>query len=61
MRIDNTLQQQITSLGMQPGKEVAGERENDGDADDGAKSAARTAPASQLYAQGIGNKVNLLA
>jgi hypothetical protein len=69
MRIDNAMQQQISSpaarqaasQGMQPQKEVAGEQENDGDADDSAKSTARTAPASQLYAQGIGNKVDLLA
>ena len=61
MRIDNTMQQQISSMGMQAQKEVAGEKENDGDSDDSARSVSRAAPTSQLFAQGVGNKVNVLA
>ncbi|MGO9307787.1 MAG: hypothetical protein ACLQDL_02040 [Spirochaetia bacterium] len=49
-------------MAIQPQREVAGEREQDGDADDAVKVAARNAPApQQINPQGMGNKVDLFA
>ncbi len=64
MRIDAAMPpaQRITEMAIQPQREVAGEREQDGDADDAVKVAARNAPApQQINPQGMGNKVDLFA
>jgi hypothetical protein len=64
MRIDSASQQQLLNLSALTQREGAGEVENDGDADDGAQAPAlqaRAQPASQLYAQGVGSKIDLLA
>jgi len=63
MRIDAAMPQtqRINEMAMQPQKEVAGEREMDGDADDAVKVAAKTPPAQQINPQGVGNKVDLFA
>ena len=64
MRIDSASQRQLLNLSALTQREGAGEVENDGDADDGAQASVRQAkaqPASQLYAQGVGSKVDLFA
>ena len=63
MRIDPTMPQtqRIDQMAVQPQKEVAGEREQDGDADDAVRQASRTAPAQQLNPQGVGTKVDIFA
>jgi hypothetical protein len=63
MRIDAAMPQtqRINEMAAQPQKEVAGEREPDGDADDSMKVAAKTPSASQLRPQGVGSKVDLFA
>jgi hypothetical protein len=63
MRIDAAMPQpqRINEMAVQPQKEVAGEREPDGDADDAVRTAAKNPPAQQINPQGVGNKVDLLA
>ena len=63
MRIDAAMPQpqRISEMAVQPQREVAGEREQDGDADDAVKTAAQTPPAQQMNPQGVGNKVDLFA
>jgi len=63
MRIDAAMPpaQRINEMAVQPQKEVAGEREPDGDADDAVKVAAKISSAQQINPQGVGNKVDLLA
>jgi hypothetical protein len=63
MRIDAAMPQtqRINEMAAQPQKEVAGEREPDGDADDRMKVAAKTPSASQISPQGVGSKVDLFA
>jgi hypothetical protein len=60
MRIDSTMPQQVNQMAARPQKEVAGEREMDGDADDAVKQMAK-APAQQMNPQGVGNKVDIFA
>jgi hypothetical protein len=62
MRIDTAMPQpqRINEMAAQPQKEVAGEREPDGDADDKVRTAARTSLAQQINPQGVGTKVNIL-
>lgn len=63
MRIDATMPQtqKIDQMAVQTQKEVAGEREPDGDADDAVRQASRTAPAQQLNPQGVGTRVDIFA
>ena len=63
MRIDAAMPQpqRINEMAAQQQKEVAGEREPDGDADDTAKAVAKTFRAQQINPQGVGTKVDLLA
>ncbi len=64
MRIDAamTQPQRITDMAaLQSQQEVAGEREQDGDADDTVKAAANTSIAQQINPQGVGTKVDLFA
>ncbi|MGA2641452.1 MAG: hypothetical protein ABSG21_11205 [Spirochaetia bacterium] len=63
MRIDAAMPQaqRNNEMAVQPQKEVAGEREQDGDADDAVKVAAKTSPAQQMNPQGVGSKVDLFA
>jgi hypothetical protein len=63
MRIDAAMPQtqRINEMAAQPQKEVAGEREPDGDADDSMKVAAKTSSANQISPQGVGTKVDLFA
>ena len=53
--------QRINELAAQPQREVAGEREPDGDADDAVKVAAKPSPSLQINPRGVGTKVDLLA
>ena len=63
MRIDTASApaQQVSNLAAQQTKEVPGERENDGDSDDNAKSVAKTSFSQQINPQGVGTKVNFFA
>jgi hypothetical protein len=63
MRIDTAMPQaqKINEMAVQPRKEVAGEREPDGVADDAMKVAAKNSPAQQINPQGVGTKVNIFA
>ncbi len=63
MRIDAAMPQaqRINEMAVQPQREVAGEREQDGDADDMVKAAAKSPAAQQVNPQGVGNKVDLFA
>jgi hypothetical protein len=63
MRIDAAMPQpqRINEMAVQPQKEVSGESEMDGDADDAAKTVAKTSPAQQMNPQGVGTKVDLFA
>jgi hypothetical protein len=63
MRIDSAMNQpqKITEMAVQPRKEVAGEREMDGDADDAVKVSAKTSPAQQINPQGVATKVDVFA
>jgi isopropylmalate/homocitrate/citramalate synthase len=64
MRIDAAMPQaqRINEMAVQPQKEVAGENEHDGDADDAVKAAAvKPSASSQINPQGVGNKVDLFA
>jgi hypothetical protein len=63
MRIDTSVpqQQRVNEMAAQPQKEVAGERERDGDADDSMKVGARPSPVQQMSPQGVGTKLNILA
>ena len=63
MRIDSQLSQNAsTSVAMtQANREVPGEREADGDADDTAKVAAQQKPMNQIQSDSLGKKVNVLA
>jgi len=63
MRIDTAMPQaqMVNNMAAQT-KEVAGEQEHDGDADDKVQMAAKnTAPQQQIKPQEVGNKVDLLA
>ena len=63
MRIDasSSQTQTINQLAAQQTREVPGERENDGDSDDGAKKTATTASYQQIKPQGVGTKVDFFA
>ena len=63
MRIDTAMPQarKINEMAVQPQKEVAGDREPDGDADDAMKVAAKSSPARQINLQGVGTRVNIFA
>jgi hypothetical protein len=63
MRIDNQLPQNMsTSVAMTHAqKEVPGEREPDGDADDTAKVATQQKPMNLIQSDTLGKKVNVLA
>ena len=63
MRIDTAMpqQQRVNEMAAQPQKEVAGERERDGDADDTVKVAARPSLLQQMSPQGVGTRLNILA
>ena len=63
MRIDAAMPQaqMVNNMAAQT-KEVAGEREHDGDADDRVQTASKnTAPQQQLKPQDVGNKVDIFA
>jgi len=53
--------QQIGALAAQQSKEVAGERENDGDSDDTTQSVAKMTALPQISPQGVGTKVDIFA
>ena len=63
MRIDASMAQTQWSntIASQPSKEVAGEREADGDSDDAVKTAAKPAQTQQINPQGVATKVDLFA
>jgi isopropylmalate/homocitrate/citramalate synthase len=64
MRIDTAAPQaqKASEMAVQPRKEVAGEREHDGDADDAVKTIAKNPTAQQqIKPQGVGNTVDFLA
>lgn len=63
MRIDASITQNqwSTAIASQPSKEVAGERESDGDSDDAVKLAAKPVSAQQINPQGVATKVDLFA
>jgi hypothetical protein len=62
MRIENQVTQKMAPqvATTQAQKEVPGEREPDGDADDTAKVATQPKPAYQIQSDTLGKKVNLL-
>jgi hypothetical protein len=63
MRIDTAMPQaqKINEMAAQP-KEVAGEQEHDGDADDKVQTAAKNTTAQQqIKPQEVGNKVDFFA
>jgi hypothetical protein len=61
MRIDNDMPQKIQQVAPQPPREVPGERELDGDADDARRVDSRARPAEQIRSETIGNRVDILA
>jgi hypothetical protein len=63
MRIDSALPQQqgVNQMAIQPQKEMAGEREPDGDADDAVKQVSKAPATQQINPQGVGNKVDIFA
>jgi hypothetical protein len=64
MRIDAAMpqNQSINQTALPPQKEVAGEREPDGDADDAVKAVAKSPMfQQQIKPQGVGNKVDVFA
>ena len=64
MRIDSAMPQapqKLNDVAAQP-KEVAGEQEHDGDADDQVQQVAKNSTAQQqIKPQGVGNKVDFFA
>lgn len=60
MRIDSNLAQKIPSAAIPQQKEVPGEREPDGDADDRAKAISRNQPQTQILKDEAGKKINIL-
>ena len=62
MRIDSAMPQpqRVNEMAAQQQKEIAGEREQDGDADDKVRTAARTSFAQPINPQGVGTKVDIL-
>ena len=50
-----------TTSAVQPQNEVAGEREQDGDADDMVQKTAAAPAAQQINPQGVGTKIDVFA
>jgi hypothetical protein len=61
MRIENNLMHKLPAAPVQPQKEVPGEREPDGDADDRAKAVAQQHLPKQMFNEATGKNVNILA
>jgi hypothetical protein len=61
MRIDNNFAQKIPTAAIQRQREVPGEREPDGDADDTARAISRSQPPKNMLYEGTGQKVDILA
>jgi hypothetical protein len=63
MRIDSALPQPqgVNQTAIQPQKEVAAEREPDGDADDAVRQVSKASATEQINPEGVGNKVDIFA
>ncbi len=60
MRIDGNFAEKIPAAAVHLQREVPGEREPDGDADDTARAISRNQTPKQILDNGTGQKVNIL-